>query len=73
MSEVLSFKSYADELEAKGYRCTYYGNTEHHHGLAYYETGAQVLRIEYTWDQVGKDHYTAGHILSIEDVTSCYR
>lgn len=73
MSEALKFKSYADELEAKGYRCTYYGETAQHNGLAYFENESQVLKIEYAWNKIGENQYVAGHILDIEDVTVCYR
>ena len=73
MTEVLDYKAYKAELEERGYRCTHYGETTSGNGFAYYETEAEVLKIEYTWNKVGEDQYAAGSIVNIEDVTACYR
>lgn len=73
MVKGLDFKTYVADLEEKGYRCSYYGDTSNHNGLAYYETESHVLKIEYAWNKVKDNHYVAGDILNIEDVTTCYR
>lgn len=75
MKKRLNYKEYINELEAAGYRCTYYGNSESNNGLAYFESENQVLRIEYQWEKVSERHYTAGAILSIDDMSHmlpCY-
>lgn len=73
MTETLDYKTHVANLEERGYRCTYYGETAQHNGLAYFENESQVLRIEYAWNKIGENQYVAGHILDIEDVTVCYR
>lgn len=73
MESMLSYSEYVKVLEAKGYKCIYCSDNARGNGIAYHETDSSVLKIEYKWDKLVERHYVGGEILSIEDVTACYR
>lgn len=67
------YSDYVKSLEKKGYKNTFYGDNERGNGIAYYETDKSILKITYEWLKIGNDHYKAGNVLDVLDVTECYK